>query len=83
MATTHHSPLAEGQYEIYDLPTTLTLWAAATVNLQTSSTLVDGAMAHGMCHSTCTEKSKIMTQQHKRHQCRYWHEWPEVRGGGS
>ena len=38
MTTTHPFPLVEGQYAIYDLPTTSILWAAAMVNLKNSST---------------------------------------------
>ena len=45
MTNTHPSPLVEGPYATYNLPTTWILWVAA--------------MVHGM--EVSTDKSKIMT----------------------
>ena len=56
---THPSPLVEGPYETYDLPTTSILCAAAKVNFKTSPTYLETATAYGMEVSTHTQ-SKIM-----------------------
>ena len=59
MTTTHPSPLVEGPYATYDLPTTSILWAAAMVNFKTSPTDSQTEQRHSGVEVS-TEKSKIM-----------------------
>ena len=62
MTTTHPSPLVEGPYATYDLPTISILWATAAVNFNVqdlANRLIDRATADGM--EVGTEKRKIMT----------------------
>ena len=69
MTSTYPSPLEEGRYATYDLPTTTFLWAAAVVNFKTSPT--DSLTEQQRRNRSQHRKEKDHDQQHEQHQCRY------------
>ena len=77
MTTTHLSPLVAGPHATCDSPTTSIMGGSNSELLRPHQQT--RGQSNGMWYGSQYRKQQDHDQQLEQYQCRYQHEWPEVR----